>query len=109
MTDAAFDRMVLIGHSMGGILAKVMAEDSRSVLWDTISSQPVDQLLGPAEARETLRQSFFFQAVPEVRRIVYIATPHRGSRVNQGALRWLGSWLNHPRRPPQDPRVAPGQ
>jgi pimeloyl-ACP methyl ester carboxylesterase len=95
-TDAAFDRMVLIGHSMGGILAKVMAEDSRSVLWDTISSQPVDKLLGPAEARETLRQSFFFDAVPEVRRIVYIATPHRGSRVNQGALRWLGSRLNHP-------------
>jgi pimeloyl-ACP methyl ester carboxylesterase len=95
-TDAAFDRMVLIGHSMGGILAKLMAEDSRSVLWERISSQPVEKLRGPADAREVLRQSFFFKPVPEVRRIVYIATPHRGSDVDHGPLHWLASRLNQP-------------
>jgi pimeloyl-ACP methyl ester carboxylesterase len=95
-TDPAFDRMVLIGHSMGGILAKVMAEDSRSVLWDKISSRPVETLVGPTEARDVLRQSFLFKAVPEVRRIIYIATPHRGSRIDQGALQWIGSRLNQP-------------
>jgi len=95
-SDPAFDRMVLVGHSMGGILAKVMAENSRSVLWDKISTRPVEKLLGPPEAREVLRQSFFFKAVPEVSRIVYIATPHRGSGVDQGPLRWLALLLNQP-------------
>jgi pimeloyl-ACP methyl ester carboxylesterase len=95
-TDAAFDRMVLIGYSMGGILAKVMAEDSRSVLWEKISSQPVEELVGPVESREVLRRAFIFNAEPEVRRVVFIATPHRGSRVDQGAIHWLGSWLNQP-------------
>jgi pimeloyl-ACP methyl ester carboxylesterase len=95
-TDEAFDRMVLIGYSMGGILAKVMAEDSQSVLWDKISSQPIEKLVGPAEARNVLRRAFLFEAVPEVRRVVFIATPHRGSRVDQGVVHWLGSWLNQP-------------
>ena len=32
-SDPAFDRMALIGHSLGGLLAKMMAQDSRSRLW----------------------------------------------------------------------------
>jgi pimeloyl-ACP methyl ester carboxylesterase len=96
MTDGSFVQTVLIGHSLGGILAKLMAQDSGTALWGRISSQPVDKLLGPADARDALRQSQFFKAVPEVSRIVYIATPHRGSDADYGALRWLGTWLNQP-------------
>jgi pimeloyl-ACP methyl ester carboxylesterase len=95
-TDRAFDQMVLVGYSMGGILARVMARDSRSVLWEQISDQPVEKLRGPSDACDALRQSFFFKAVPEVHRIIYIATPHRGSQVDQGALHWLASQLNQP-------------
>ena len=98
-TDRAFDGMVLVGYSMGGILAKAMALDSQSVLWDQISDQPVGKLLGPARARDALVQSFFFKAVPEVHRIIFIATPHRGSRVDSGALHWLGVQLNQPLDP----------
>ena len=95
-TDKAFDQMVLIGYSMGGILAKVMAQDSGSVLWDQISDQPVEKLLGPDDARDALRQSFFFKAVPEVHRIIFIATPHRGSQVDSGPLHWVAAQLNRP-------------
>ena len=45
-TDKAFDRMVLIGYSMGGILAKAMAGESQSTLWDEISSRPFARLSG---------------------------------------------------------------
>ena len=85
-SDAAFDRMVLIGHSLGGLLAKLMAQDSRSLLWEGISAQPASRLDGPAEARELLREAFFFKPVPEVHRIIFIATPHRGSRLDRGAV-----------------------
>jgi pimeloyl-ACP methyl ester carboxylesterase len=94
--DRAFDCMVLIGYSMGGILAKTMAEESKSTLWDEISSSPIESLQGPEEAREVLRRAFFFKPVPEVSRVICIATPHRGSQVDQGALHWLGARLNQP-------------
>jgi hypothetical protein len=70
-----------------------MAEDSGSRLWATISAQPADGLDGPAEAREVLRQAFFFKPLPEVRRIIFIATPHRGSRLDRGPVQALGSRL----------------
>jgi pimeloyl-ACP methyl ester carboxylesterase len=92
-SDPAFGRMVLIGHSLGGLLAKLMGQDSRSRLWETVSAQPPDRLDGPAEARECLRQALFFKPLPGVRRIIFIATPHRGSRLNRGAIHALGSRL----------------
>ena len=48
-TDVAFDRMVLIGHSMGGLLGKLVARDSGTQLWASISPgarQPVDRSAG---------------------------------------------------------------
>ena len=92
-SDPAFDRMVLVGHSLGGLLAKVMAQDSRSRLWETVSAQPSDRLDGPAQARASLREAFFFKPLPWVRRIIFIATPHRGSRLDRGATRALGTRL----------------
>src|SRR6478735_9125866 len=70
-----------------------MAQDSRSLLWGGISAQPASRLDGPAEAREMLREAFFFRPVSEVRRIIFIATPHRGSRLDRGAIRTLGTRL----------------
>jgi pimeloyl-ACP methyl ester carboxylesterase len=91
--DPAFDRMVLVGYSLGGVLAKVMAEDSGSRLWDTISAQPPSRLSGPPPACELIRRCFLFDAVPEVRRIIFIATPHRGSPFDQGAVRGIAARL----------------
>src|SRR5947207_2622014 len=73
-SDPPFAQMVLIGRSLGGLLAKVMAQDSRSRLWETISAQPAARLDGPAEARAILRQVFFFKPLPGVHRLIFIAT-----------------------------------
>ena len=37
--------MVVIGHSQGGLLAKMTAIDSGTELWDTISQRPLDELI----------------------------------------------------------------
>ena len=92
-TDAAFDRMVLVGHSMGGLLTKMMVQDSGTRLWQLISNRPVEQLAGEPHDRELFRTALVFKPRPEVRRVVFIATPHRGSRVDQGGLGHLGSRL----------------
>ena len=92
-TDAAFDRMVVVGHSLGGILAKMMVQGSGSRLWQTVCDQPSDQVPGPSEECRLLRQAFCYEPVPEVRRVVFLATPHRGSPLARGHLRELGTRL----------------
>jgi pimeloyl-ACP methyl ester carboxylesterase len=77
--DPALQRMVVIGHSQGGLLTKLMAVKSGNRFWENASSEPFDQVEMPAETRELLREAEFFDPVPNVKRIVFIATPHRGS------------------------------
>jgi pimeloyl-ACP methyl ester carboxylesterase len=91
--DAAFDRMIVVGHSMGGLLAKMMVQDSGPRLWRLLSDRPVDELAGDPEDRDLFRRALIFKPRPEVRRVVFIATPHRGSRVDRGRLERLGSRL----------------
>ena len=47
-SDAAFNRMVLVGHSMGGLLTKMMVQDSGTRLWRLISDRPIDDARGRA-------------------------------------------------------------
>jgi pimeloyl-ACP methyl ester carboxylesterase len=96
-SDREFDRMVVVGHSMGGLLTKMMAQESGTRLWQVISDRPVDELAGEPADREFLRRVLIFKPRPEVRRVVFINTPHRGSRLDQGGLELLGSRLiRHP-------------
>jgi len=78
-SDAALDRMVLVGHSMGGILSKMMAQDTGQTLWDATITVPHDRFLAPPDVRQKLDDALVFRPVPFVRRVVFIASPHRGS------------------------------
>ena len=77
--DPALRRMVIIGHSQGGLLTKLMAISSGNRFWDNMSSVPFDQVEMKPETRELLREATFFEPLPFVTRVVFIATPHRGS------------------------------
>ena len=89
----ALQRMVVIGHSQGGLLTKLTAIDSGTRFWDNISKTPLDELAMEPETRELFRRSLFVTPLPFVKRVVFISTPHRGSY--QAALRpgRLASWL----------------
>ena len=91
--DPALGRMVLVGHSMGGLLAKMIAVDSGDRLWRVVSDRPIDEMVGEAEDLKLLRNGLIFGAHRGVRRVVYIATPHRGSRFDEGPIQRLGTRL----------------
>jgi pimeloyl-ACP methyl ester carboxylesterase len=92
-SDDAFDRMVLIGHSMGGLVSRMAAADPGERLWRIISDRPVSELRGEDDDRKLLRDCILFPAQGRVRRVVYIATPHRGSRVDRGSIQRVGTRL----------------
>ena len=71
--------MVVIGHSQGGRLTKLMAVNSGNRFWENVTTDPFETVEMAPETRELLRDAIFFQPVPTVERVVFIATPHRGS------------------------------
>jgi pimeloyl-ACP methyl ester carboxylesterase len=91
--DASLDRMVIVGHSMGGLLSKMIATDAGDRLWRVISDRPFGELLGEKPDLELFRSGLFFAPRPEVRRLIYIATPHLGSRVDRGPIERIGTRL----------------
>jgi hypothetical protein len=93
--DAAMRHMVLIGHSQGGLLAKMTVVDSGTKFWDNVSEMPFDELRVSDDSRAILRRSLFLTPLPFVDRVVFVATPHRGSDVAGflvERLRWLVAW-----------------
>ena len=84
--DPALKRMVLIGHSQGGLLAKLMVISSGTRFWDAVSTVPFEEMEMAAQTRELLREGMFFEPVPTVKRVIFVATPHRGSYRASGYL-----------------------
>ena len=91
--DPAFDRMVVIGHSMGGLVVKMIAVDSGDRLWRVISDHPFRELVGSDDDRNLFHSGLIFGAREGVRRVVYIATPHQGSRLDRGSIQRVGTRL----------------
>ena len=85
--DAAMKKMVVIGHSQGGLLTRLTAVNSETRFWENASNVPIDQLDISPDTKELLRRSMFYTPLPFVRRVVFIATPHGGSFVSGG---WVG-------------------
>ncbi|HXV49747.1 MAG TPA: hypothetical protein VEB61_13150, partial [Candidatus Binatia bacterium] len=77
--DEALRQMVMIGHSQGGLLTKLMSINSGNRFWENVTDQPFESVEMATETRELLREAMFFEPVPTLRRVVFIATPHRGS------------------------------
>jgi len=97
LDDFATNHMVIVAHSMGGLLTKALAVNSESRLWDASFLTPIDELkLSPTD-REELRSIFFLEAESYIKRIVFLGTPHHGSGFAHSFVGGLGSTVS--RRP----------
>ncbi len=92
-TDPDFRRMVLLGHSMGGLLSHMMVVSSGDELWRLYSDRPFDKIIGSPEVRGELTRYLFFEPLPFVERVVFMGTPHRGSDMSRGVVGRVGTSL----------------
>ena len=91
--DSALRRMVVAGHSQGGLLTKLTAIDSGTRFWDSVSSKPLEQLKVDQNTRDVLRQRAFFTPLPFVQRVIFVATPHHGALLASGYIGALAAKL----------------
>lgn len=92
-TGKAPPKMVVVGHSMGGLLTKALVGRADTRMWDAAFDRPIEQLeLTPAD-REALRAGLLPRRDPRIGRVVFIAVPHRGSELARGVVGRLGKEL----------------
>jgi hypothetical protein len=78
-SDPCLRDMIVLGHSQGGLLTRMTAIDSGDTFWRAISDEPFEEARLPDDTRELVRQVAFVEPLPFVRRVIFLATPHRGS------------------------------
>jgi pimeloyl-ACP methyl ester carboxylesterase len=78
-TNPNFNQMVIIGHSMGGLLTRGMVQDSGPISWDSFFKEPFETTNLDPNTKQILKNIMFFEHLPYVKRVIFVATPHRGS------------------------------
>jgi len=91
--DRSLDQTVLVGHSMGGLLAKLQVTTSTSQIENAIFTNGLDQVQLPEEVKTKLKSMVTFQPSEQVARVIFIGTPHQGSRLADGSLGQVASRL----------------
>jgi len=80
-TNPVFGRMVMAGHSMGGLISSLQVRTGGRKLWQQFMDTPPQQLDLSPDLKDRIARIVEFQPRPEVARVVFFATPHRGSEL----------------------------
>jgi pimeloyl-ACP methyl ester carboxylesterase len=84
---------VLVGHSLGGILAHAQVVTVTPAMWEQNVGEPAKEVLGRTPRNSLIYRSLIFHASPRVKRVVFICTPHRGSDTALSGLGRFGRSL----------------
>jgi hypothetical protein len=87
--------MVLIAHSLGGLLSKMQTITTGRAVWDGVFGTEADHLYAKVPADNMVKQALVFDANPRVKRVVFICVPHRGSPLATGVIGAIGLSLIH--------------
>lgn len=78
-TVGPMKKMVLVGHSMGGLLSQMQVIDPERKIWDAQFGKDAYHYFSKIPADSLVRRSTLFSPNSEIGREIYICTPHRGS------------------------------
>jgi pimeloyl-ACP methyl ester carboxylesterase len=79
--------VVLIGHSMGGVISRLLCAQSTPALWSAAFTVPYASLHGDKADLAVLKGIFNFSPYPGIDELIFMAAPQHGSPV---AGDWLG-------------------
>jgi pimeloyl-ACP methyl ester carboxylesterase len=85
--------IVLVGHSMGGMISRLMVTDAGDKVWRAFFGTSPHQTPLAASARREAEGMLIFNHRPEVKRVIFISTPHRGSALASSLIGRIGASL----------------
>jgi pimeloyl-ACP methyl ester carboxylesterase len=74
--------VTLIGHSMGGVIARLLVVESGNVLWCEFFGRDVSA--ADHQRYAVLEPYLSLEPLPQVSRTIFLAAPHRGSPLARG-------------------------
>ncbi len=92
-TNPNMKNMVILGHSMGGILSNMQIRDSGDRLYKTYFTKEMKEMDFDATTKAEIRRIGFFDANSDIDRAILIASPLRGSDFATNKIGQLGAWL----------------
>ena len=96
--DQNLNRMVVVAHSMGGLLTRSSITDPGNAFYNEYFDKPIDQLKISQNSRRMIRDGTLYEPLHEPRRVVFMAVPHRGSPVaTWGPSVWFSRLIRLPK------------
>ncbi|QQL45263.1 esterase/lipase family protein [Sulfuriroseicoccus oceanibius] len=80
-------RIIVVGHSMGGVIARTLVTDPGDKLWRMYFGAGPDEVDLQERNREIIEEVLLFKSRDDVARVVFLASPHKGSKF---ASNWVG-------------------
>ena len=87
--EPALDQMVLVGHSMGGLVARCKPWRAGKTIGNWPAASRWEQVKADPDVQQKLGETFYFHPNPSIRRVVTIATPHGGSTFSNQTTQYL--------------------
>jgi pimeloyl-ACP methyl ester carboxylesterase len=86
-------KIVVIGHSMGGMITRTLMTDSGMALWNATYDKPPDEMPFSAETRNMMTDALIFKPRPEIARVIFASPSHRGADMATNIFGRIGSKL----------------
>jgi hypothetical protein len=77
---------VLVGHSLGGLVARMQVTTIDRAAWVRTAGKPAAELLDNLAPDSLIHRALVFDSNPQVHRVIFICTPHRGSKMAIGTI-----------------------
>ncbi len=82
--------IVVIGHSMGGMIARVLMTDSGLAIWNSFFDTPPEKTPLSDQARKLITKTLIFEHRTDISRVIYLSASLRGANLATGFLGRLG-------------------
>jgi pimeloyl-ACP methyl ester carboxylesterase len=79
--------IVIVGHSMGSLISRLMVTDADDKLWLKAFGQPPAVTRMAGASKKLLEEALIFENRKEIKRAIFASGPHRGSEL---ATHWVG-------------------
>jgi pimeloyl-ACP methyl ester carboxylesterase len=81
---------VVVGHSMGGLLTQAQVTNITRSDWEKALGAQGMEIFATLKPADLVARATTFKANPRIKRVVFICTPHLGSKMASGGIGELG-------------------